>query len=159
MNIDDCVLIPLTAATAEIISKWEYSKPYDIYNFKGHPNGYLMDEKTWGVEQYALCYGDNVIGQVACQFDKKLLWVGWSLAPELCGKGNGYLFVLKCINEIRKVCNYTDELYLRVAASNKRAIKAYEKAGFKYSETVIDEVAYTNVPENFWIMTQSEKSV
>lgn len=41
---------------------------------------------------------------------------------------------------------------LRVAAWNKRAILAYQKAGFVYVETIQDEIAYSNHMEDFWVM-------
>lgn len=156
MNIDNCILLPLSETTAMEISMWEYEKPYDIYSFKGRSNAYLMKKKTWGVEQFALCCENITIAQVACQFDNNSLWVGWSLSPKLCGKGNGFLYIKKMVQEIRKTINYTDTIYLRVAAKNKRAIKAYQKAGFQYKETIQDEVAYTNITEDFWVMTEQE---
>ena len=152
MDFKTCFLQPLTEKAALEINQWEYEEPYHAYSFKGHPNGYLFDSKTWGTDQFALCYGKSVIGQVACQFDKGQLWVGWSLSPEYCGKGNGHLFVKQCIQEIRKIKQYQDKIYLRVAASNTRAIKAYQKAGFVYSKTIQDEIAYSNHMEEFWIM-------
>ena len=42
--------------------------------------------------------------------------------------------------------------FLKVAAANQRAIRAYQKAGFHYRATEIDEVPYTGQPESFWIM-------
>ncbi|MEF9982992.1 MAG: GNAT family protein [Oscillospiraceae bacterium] len=152
MDFSKCTMQPLTMETATIISQWEYEKPYDVYNFKGHSNGYLMDKTTWGVEQFALIYNDEVIGQVACQYDNNDLWVGWSLSPTLYDKGNGYLFIQKCVEEIRKIKNYNSKIYLRVSASNKRAIKAYQNAGFVYLKTIQDEIAYTNHFEDFWVM-------
>lgn len=60
--------------------------------------------------------------------------------------------VLKCTEEIKKRFNYEGSLYLRVAASNQRAVKAYQKAGFVYQKQIQDEVAYSNHIENFWVM-------
>ena len=51
------------------ISQWKYDKPYDAYNFKGNPHGYLLNKDTWGKEQFCLLGKGNIIGQVACQFD------------------------------------------------------------------------------------------
>lgn len=152
MDFDDCVLDALTEETAAAISQWEYEKPYDRYNFKDYPNGYLLHKETWGVEQFCLKKNHLILGYVSCQFDGRILWVGWSLSPYFCGQGNGYLFIEKCVEEIRKIKNYYDMIYLRVAASNKRAIKAYQKAGFHYIETIKDEVAYSNRIEDFWVM-------
>lgn len=36
----------LTEEYALEISQWEYEFPYDVYNFKGRPNGYLLDKST-----------------------------------------------------------------------------------------------------------------
>ena len=151
-DFDKCVLKPLTELTVSAICEWEYETPYEIYSFKGHPNKYLLNKEKWGEEQFCLLYAGKVIGQVACQFAGEDLWVGWALAPECCGKGNGYLFVQKCVEEIRKVKGYQSEIYLRVAATNQRAIKAYQKAGFVYHSTIQDEVAYTNQVEDFLVM-------
>jgi ribosomal-protein-alanine N-acetyltransferase len=98
---------------------------------------------------------DKAVGQVACQFFESDLWVGWSLAPELCGQRNGYQFVRKCVDEIRRMKSFTGTVKLRVSARNIRAIKAYQKAGFRYLETIQDEVAYTNHIEDFWVMEEN----
>lgn len=152
MDFETCFLQPLTEKTAWEISQWEYEKPYEAYSFKGHHNGYLLDHKTWGTEQFALCKGEKVIGQAACQFDGGQLWVGWSLSPEYCGEGYGYLFIRQCVQEIRKIKQYHGKIYLRVAVSNRRAVKAYQKAGFVYVETIQDEIAYSGLMEDFWVM-------
>lgn len=152
MNFDKCELRPLTKASATEIAQWAYPAPYDAYSFRGHPSDYLMDEKAWGIEQFALFRDDIVAAQVACQFDEGKLWIGWSLAPSLCGEGNGHLFVKKCVEEIRKAKNFDGKIVLRVAASNIRAVKAYQRAGFDYVETIIDEVAYSDHLEDFWVM-------
>jgi len=146
------VLEPMNDKAAEIIQNWEYPAPYDVYSFKGTKNGYLLNRSIWGIEQFYMIYGNGVVGQVACQFADDVLWVGWSFASELCGKGGGSLFIRKCVDEIRRVKSYHGPLYLRVAAWNERAIKAYLKAGFAYVRTIEDEIAGTNKPEDFWVM-------
>ena len=152
MDYNRCLLQGLTEATAAEISQWEYEKPYDVYNFKGRPNGYLMNKDTWGTEQFCLTDDGKTVGYVACQFDKNNLWIGWSLSPLYCGQGRGHLFVGKCMEQIRKMRSYKGTLYSRVAAWNQRAIKAYQKAGFVYKETIQDEIAYTNKMEDFYVM-------
>lgn len=89
-------LQPLTEGTASQIADWEYEKPYDAYSFKGDHDDYLLDESTWGTEQFCLMDGETVIGQVACQFEGSDLWVGWSMNPAMVGKGYGSDFVRKC---------------------------------------------------------------
>lgn len=146
------MLKPLTKEIAMEISNWEYDSFYTAYNFTGHPNDWLMKESTWGIEQFCLIDGETVLGHVSCQFDEDDLWIGWSMAPKLCGKGSGGEFIKQCVKEIRRVTRHTGRILLRVAAWNKRAIHAYQKAGFRYVETIEDEIAYSNHLEEFWVM-------
>lgn len=149
------VFQPLTGETAAEIAQWEYDKPFDVYSFKDRPNGYLMNKSTWGTEQFCLVDKSEVLGQVSSQFAEGNLWVGWSLAPALCGKGNGAAFVKRCVEEIRSVTGHTGRILLKTAAWNIRSIKAYQRAGFVYVETVQDEIAYTDCVEDFWVMEMS----
>lgn len=145
-------LEPLTKGAANEIAQWEYEAPYDAYSFKGHPAEYLMNESTWGTEQFCLVEEGTLLGQVSCQYADGALWVGWSMAPQLCGKGNGAAFVQRCVKELRRVKACNGRILLRVSARNQRAIKAYQKAGFRYVETIQDEIAYSGNIEDFWVM-------
>ena len=152
INMANGSLEPLTKETAAVISQWVYEAPYEAYSFKGHHNAYLLEESTWGLEQFYLGCDGMILGQVACQYEGNDLWVGWSMAPELTGQGNGVVFVKRCVQEIRRVKGYTGRILLRVSARNKRAIKVYQKAGFRYVETIQDEIAFSDYMEDFWVM-------
>jgi ribosomal-protein-alanine N-acetyltransferase len=156
INFTNCVLKPMDEDTARVIQEWAYPAPYDVYNSKGKKNGYLLNRQIWGTEQFYLTDGGEVLAQVACQYAWGNLWVGWSLVPEYCGNGSGASFVLRCAEEIRRVKSYSGPLYLRVAAWNRRAITAYEKAGFVYTETILDEMAGSGKWEDFWVMKQNQ---
>ena len=157
-NFENGVLLPLSPETVAEISKWEYETPYEAYSFKGHHDEYLLDEAIWGVEQFCLMYDGIILGQVACQYEGNDLWVGWSMAPELTGQGNGAVFVKRCVQEIRRVKGHTGRILLRVSARNKRAIKAYQKAGFRYVKTIQDEIAFSNNIEDFYVMALPGKN-
>ena len=131
INMAKGSLEPLTKEIVAKISGWEYEAPYEAYSFKGHNDEYLLDETIWGVEQFCLACDGIILGQVACQYEGDDLWVGWSMAPEFTGQGNGATFVSRCVQEIRRVKGHTGRILLRVSARNKRAIKAYQKAGFR----------------------------
>ena len=152
INMAKGSLESLTKETVAVISQWEYEAPYDAYSFKGHHDEYLLDETIWGVEQFCLACDGILLGQVACQYEGDVLWVGWSMAPELTGQGNGAAFVERCVQEIRRVKSHAGRILLRVSARNKRAIKAYQNAGFRYVETIQDEIAFSNNMEDFWVM-------
>ena len=151
-NFENGVLHPLYLDAVEHISQWEYEAPYEAYSFKGHHDEYLLDESIWGVEQFCLVCDGIILGQVACQYEGDDLWVGWSMAPEYTGQGSGANFASRCIQEIRRVKGHTGRILLRVSARNKRAIKAYQKAGFQYVETIQDEIAFSDNMEDFLIM-------
>ena len=153
-HIVKAVLRPLDEDAVQQIAQWEYDAPYEDYSFKGKDNRYLRNNSTWGTEQFCLTDGELLLGQVSCQFDGGDLWVGWSMAPALCGKGGGARFVTRCVEELRRVKRHNGRVLLRVAARNERAIKAYQKAGFRYIATIQDEVAYSNHFEDFWVMEQ-----
>ena len=150
-------LKPLTKETVAVISQWEYEPPYEAYSFKGHHDEYLLDESIWGIEQFCLTCDGVILGQVACQYEGDDLWVGWSMAPEFTGKGNGAAFVERCVQEIRRVKGHTGCILLRVSARNKRASKAYQIAGFRYVETIQDEIAFSDHVEDFWVMEFATK--
>ena len=152
INMAKGSLEPLTKETVADISQWEYEAPYDAYSFKGHHDEYLLDESTWGVEQFCLACDGIILGQVACQYEGNDLWVGWSMVPELTGQGSGAVFVKRCVQEIRRVKGHAGRILLRVSARNKRAIKAYQKACFRYVETIQDEIAFSDNMEDFWVM-------
>lgn len=152
IRMENSHLEPLCQETANAIALWEYDPPYDAYNFKGTPNDYLFDTATWGDEQFCLMCSGEILGQVACQYEGTDLWVGWSMVPKLCGQGYGAAFVQRCVTELCRVKNHHGRVLLRVSARNHRAIRAYEKAGFQYLETIQDEIAYTGVIEDFLVM-------
>ena len=63
--------------------------------------------------------------------------------------------VEKCVRELRAVKSHTGRILLRVAVWNRRAIKAYQKAGFVYMETIQNEIAFSGHMEDFWVMALS----
>ena len=152
INMAKGALEPFTKEAVVEISGWEYEAPYEAYSFKGHHDEYLLDESIWGVEQFCLVCDGIILGQVACQYEGDDLWVGWSMAPEITGQGYGATLVSRCVQEIRAVKGHTGRMLLRVAAWNQRAIKAYQKAGFRYMETIQDEIAFSGLMEDFWVM-------
>ena len=156
INVADGFLRPLCRDIVEEMAQWEYEAPYGEYSIKGHVDEYLLDESTWGTEQFCFMVDGLLVGQVACQFEGNDLWVGWSMAPRYCGLGYGAAFVERCVNELRQIKEHDGRVLLRVSARNNRAIKAYQKAGFSYVETIQDEIAYSNHMEDFWVMQRNE---
>ncbi len=128
-------------SSAKQISEWKYDAPYSMYSMDGSDecisellNGsyYLAKDEKGIIGFY--CFGQashvpagNLHGAYE---DKSFTDIGLAMRPDLCGKGLGYEFITKEI-EFAKALFGTDRLRLTVADFNERAIKVYERAGFK----------------------------
>ncbi|MDU6482961.1 MAG: GNAT family N-acetyltransferase [Paeniclostridium sordellii] len=131
INFDNYKLVSLNNEILNHIFLWRYESPYNIYDL--YSNDYLKNHDLWGIEQFALVENRNIIAYVSCQVIQNDMWIGWSLRPDLCGKGIGQRFVRKCINELIELKrHYRKDIFLKVQSWNTRAIKVYEKSGFIY---------------------------
>lgn len=136
IDFDKCELVDLNEEILKYICYWKYEKPYNIYNLE--LNEYLRESSTWGLEQFVLVGHDNIIAYVACQIIDGDMWIGWSLRPDICGKGMGKVFAKKCIDELINIKKYCGKhIYLKVANWNTRAIKVYEKLGFVQEDKLV----------------------
>ena len=119
----------MTNHWAEEIISWQYEVPYDMYNMT---NAY--DEL---LSSYHAVYEETLIGFYCMGFDAQVppgeypdayLDFGIGMKPNLCGKGLGEAFMVEVIKELRKEGK---PLRLTVLSFNTRAIKLYQKLGFK----------------------------
>lgn len=130
------------------ISKWQYSDEYSIYSFTENEetvaellNGdyyvYVNENKLIGY----ICFEKSArIPTIANIYNEEFIDIGLGLNPSLCGRGNGYNFILNAI-EFSKQNFKTSKFRLTVADFNKRAIKVYEKVGFKYYKTIEHKIS------------------
>jgi ribosomal-protein-alanine N-acetyltransferase len=74
--------------------------------------------------------------------NKRELWIGFGLRPDLAGKGLGTDFVTACVEYVVKNYHYRGEyVRLGVAKFNQRAIKTYTRAGFQEFNQTTGEIA------------------
>ena len=106
------------------IATWRYEPPYDFYN--GDVDPVLNPERFFAARDE----GDALIGFYYFEQKDDVLEYGLGLRPDLTGRGMGLEF-------FRAGLDFGRELYrpslmrLYVAAFNERAIKVYERAGFR----------------------------
>lgn len=133
---------PMDEARAEVISQWKYSDPYSIYNMDGSAedisellNGTyyaVLDREEDLIGYY--CFGESAQVPAGRQFEayeaRAFTDIGLGIRPDLCGQGKGAEFL-----EVGMTFGNTQfdikHFRLTVAAFNQRAIKVYERIGFK----------------------------
>jgi [ribosomal protein S18]-alanine N-acetyltransferase len=127
---------------ASIIAAWHYPEPYSFYDMTADQDDLkeFLDFENWKPDsKYAVTdsIGD-LIGFFEFSLDHDVVDVGLGLRPDTTGSGLGMDFV-------RTSLYYAQERFspkqfrLSVATLNERAIKVYERVGFKTSKTFMIE--------------------
>jgi len=136
------IIDTMTVEAATKISRWTYPAPYSVYSRNesdacrdellgdNYFSVYDADENLMGY----YCLGEAARVPAGKAFgvyeDPRFTDIGLGLNPALCGQGRGLDFVIAGLNFVRKRFAVTG-FRLTVAAFNQRAIKVYEKAGFR----------------------------
>lgn len=116
------------------VIQWKYPEPYSCYNY---PDYVTLKKQNWGIvnelinkEQFRfICKDSDLIGFFRMQPDKKYILISLGIRPDLCGHGYGKSIVSFIIRNIFQESNLP--IRLNVRTFNLRAIKCYEKVGFK----------------------------
>lgn len=154
-------IIQMDIESAKEISKWIYEEPYFIYSMEESDedidellNGFyfaVRDEANNLLGYY--CFKESAQVPVGKQFgvynDKDFTDIGLGIKPSLCGQGlgtnflnHGLTFALKELAAVK--------FRLTVAAFNERAIKVYERIGFRKVDSFV-RVSLDGEME-FWVM-------
>jgi RimJ/RimL family protein N-acetyltransferase len=115
---------PATPADIAAFDAYRYEPPYDFYNGE--------DDPVQNPERF-FAARDNEGGLVGFYyFDLKADAVeyGLGLRPDLTGRGLGLAFFRRGLEFARERFG-TTKIVLNVAAFNERAIRVYERAGFR----------------------------
>lgn len=128
---------------ARQIVEWNYEDKYSDYNL---PSYDVCVDKKYGItredskDNYIVYIldGEVIFYSNMKQMNNKKIYVGVGLKPKYCGRGLGNYFLEDSIKEIKSKFPKS-VLFLEVRSWNKRAIKAYEKIGFKITNVVISK--------------------
>ena len=131
----------MTRELAMDILNWHYDPPYDLYNnqvtadaiYELMNEGYTAVKDETGTLIGFYCSGQSAqvpAGRMLGAYTEPAIDIGIGMHPELTGKGNGYLFFSFVLNELTALDSHSI-FRLTVAGFNKRAIKLYEKMGFR----------------------------
>ena len=115
---------PASAATFADMGAWRYEPPYDFYD--GDVDPVLNPERFYE----ALDEDGALVGNFYFEEKGDALEIGLGLRPDLTGQGLGFDYVLAGVEFGRRRFRPA-RVILNVAAFNERAIKVYERAGFR----------------------------
>lgn len=132
----------MTEPDARTILTWQYDGPYAVYNcdpadLEESVAAYLDPQNQY----FAACdAADQLVGYCCFGADARVpggdytdadaLDVGLSLRPDLTGRGIGPTFVAAILALAHEQWD-ARRFRMTVAAFNRRAIRAYEKVGFR----------------------------
>jgi RimJ/RimL family protein N-acetyltransferase len=115
---------PASQETFAEMATWRYEPPYDFYD--GDADPVLNPERFYE----ALDEDESLMGNYYLEEKGGALEIGLGLRPDLTGRGLGLEFLLAGIEFGRRRFGLS-RVILNVAAFNERAIKVYERAGFR----------------------------
>jgi RimJ/RimL family protein N-acetyltransferase len=139
----DLRFVPMDEASARTILAWRYDGEYAFYNcppeevetnvstFVDPANGYYAVQN--GISRELLgfcCFGPDAQVPGGDYCDERAVDLGLGLRPDLTGRGLGKQLVLATLDFGRTKLGYSS-FRLTVAAFNRRAIRVYERAGFR----------------------------
>ncbi len=131
----------MTKFWAEEILSWKYEHPYDFYNDSNMKESMqeLLEEPYFAVLEDSgeligfYCTGTSAqvpLGYLYGVYQEDCLDIGLGMKPELTGKGEGASFIRYILEQVKILYKFSC-IRLTVAAFNERAIKLYERLGFR----------------------------
>lgn len=131
----------MSEANARAIASWRYQPPYDLYNpnsgdteqvvqgFLDPENAYYSITDENGDLVAYCCFGPD--GQVpGGDYRLSALDIGLGVRPDLTGLGRGRRYV-RAVLEFARRTFAPVALRVTVAQFNRRALRVWEKAGFR----------------------------
>lgn len=129
----DFVVRKMTAADAAAVAGWRYDGAYSFYDMDQDPDDLseLLDPASW--EQGYCSVADeegDLVGFFCFAVDGDVVEIGLGMRPDLTGRGLGLGF-LEAGLEYAGAAWSPARFRLAVATFNERAIRLYERAGFR----------------------------
>jgi ribosomal-protein-alanine N-acetyltransferase len=158
--------VPMTNKFARtMIAAWKYDDQYAIYDYDLKA-AHILNAKKWGQGVFAvLDQQGELVGELTTEFfdqngdyiayndlsAAKLrdaeMWIGFGLKPQLTGQGLGAGFVTACVEFSLERYGYQGKyVKLGVAAFNQRAIKVYERVGFRVFQRAVGKIGGQELP-------------
>ena len=133
----------LTQANADQIAReWHYSDMYRFYDMENDQEDFeeIITPRLRANKYYQILDDtDELVGYFCLErLSEERVEVGLGLRPDLTGRGLGLNFITEIEAFIQNNSNYRI-IVLSVASFNKRAIKVYQRAGFKIEDSKLQK--------------------
>ena len=130
----------MNEADANGVAGWRYGPPYDFYDSAADPEDLaeLLDPERRKDAYFSVLDRGDLIGFFQFEARGAALELGLGLRPDVTGMGVGLGFLAAGMGFARE--RFAPERFtLAVATFNGRAIRTYERAGFRRGETYTHE--------------------
>jgi [ribosomal protein S18]-alanine N-acetyltransferase len=135
------VFAPMTQDYPQAIVGWHYEAPYSFYDMDADADDLreFLDAASWPETYFAaLDERGDLVGFFSFKKEAYVLEIGLGLRPDLTGQGIGLAFVQAGLAFARERFAHRS-FRLRVATFNQRAIRVYERAGFRPTRTFVQD--------------------
>jgi len=120
---------------SDIVYNWHYDDIYSFYDMSADEDDLkiFMDIKNWqNIIRAVFNENDELVGWASFYTEDDEFWLSLGLRPDLTGQGLGEEFVSECVRYAISHYKLTkNTIKLAIALFNQRAIKVYQRAGFK----------------------------
>lgn len=152
-------IVPMTKEFAAEIQRWRYDCPFAFYNNREEFWAYNIDAMLDGHHIAFLEPSGKLAGYFGFGEDGRIptvekgvyaeprLDISLGMRPDLCGQGNGLAFVQQGIRYAKETLG-EERLRLSVAVFNDRAVRVYQRAGFR----IVRQVTNAYFHNQFYIM-------
>jgi ribosomal-protein-alanine N-acetyltransferase len=142
LSVEGLTITPMDVAAARVVVTWRYPPPHDVYNVGDEAvaavflasvgSGYYQLRDRAGELAAFCCFGAEA-RVPGGDYAALALDIGIGVRPDLTGRGQGMRYLGAVIDF--GVAQFAPELLrLTVAAFNARAIRLYERAGFRAAQ-------------------------
>ena len=148
----------MTEDEKRVISAWHYRGEYAIYDLppfeEQKEKGIALMNPARAKNYFSYYDGDMLIGFTNILEEENEVFIGIGVNPNICGKGYGQR-ILKAVAGITDRLYPSKREYLEVREWNKRAVRCYEKAGFKIEGEAFEQETSIGAGK-FYRMTRSK---
>ncbi len=136
-------VVPFLEADAKDICKWKYEGDYAVYNYPSWDECVNMqiaftNEKIRQEQYYKVLKAGERLGYFRLEKSDNVIELSVGIVPDKCGGGNGDMLINLALAKISELYSGI-KIILTVRPFNKRAIRVYEKAGFKIVKEYFEE--------------------